>query len=256
MRETILQELKRIEIQHGVRILHAVESGSRAWGFASPDSDYDVRFIYVRPMADYLRLDVPRDVIEWKLDEVLDINGWDLSKALRQIGQSNANLFEWNNSPIVYDTTPEWQRIRSISNAYFSEKAAVNHYYGIAASTWAKHLSGDTVRFKKYFYALRPLLAARYIETCHKEPPVLFADLLKMKIEPSLRFAINALLEAKKNTAESEFCPHIPEIQAFIRSEIPRQKAIASALPDDRKHDWTALNRVFLDILTQGEEPT
>ena len=254
MRETILKELRKIESRHNVRILHAVESGSRAWGFASPDSDYDVRFIYVRPMADYLRLDAPRDVIEWKLDEVLDINGWDLNKALRQIGQSNANLYEWNNSPIVYETTPEWDRVRDVSRNYFSEKAAINHYYGTAASTLAKFLNGNTVRYKKYFYALRPLLAARYIEEHHNEPPVLFADLLKMEIEPALRLAIDGLLDAKRNTTESEEFPHIPEIQEFIRNEVARQKSVTADLPDDRNRDWEPLNNVFVEILTQGKE--
>ena len=91
----INEKLDEIERKEGVRILHAVESGSRAWGFASPDSDYDVRFIYVRSKEDYLRLDEPRDVIEWQLDEVLDINGWDLKKALRQFAKGNATLFEW-----------------------------------------------------------------------------------------------------------------------------------------------------------------
>jgi predicted nucleotidyltransferase len=78
----INEKLDEIERTEGVRVLHAVESGSRAWGFASLDSDYDVRFVYVRPKEDYLRLDEPRDVIEWQLDEVLDINGWDLIKAV------------------------------------------------------------------------------------------------------------------------------------------------------------------------------
>lgn len=90
IREAILLELEKIEKQHCVRILHAVESGSRAWGFASPDSDYDVRFIYVRPAEDYIRIDEIRDVIEWKLDQVLDINGWDLKKAMRQFARGNA----------------------------------------------------------------------------------------------------------------------------------------------------------------------
>ena len=250
MRETIAQELRKIEEQYGVRILHAAESGSRAWGFASPDSDYDVRFIYVRPRADYLRLDEPRDVIEWKLDEVLDINGWDLRKALKHLQQGNATLFEWNNSPIVYETTPEWARARELSKDYFSEKIAVNHYYGIAASTWAKYLNGDPVKYKKYFYALRPLLAARYIENRHLEPPVLFDDLLKMDIEPTLRAAIDRLLEVKKRTTEAEQLPHIPEIQFFIRDELPRQKAIGAAMPDDRNRDWAALNRFFMETVT------
>ena len=92
MQETICGELQKVEEQHHVRILHAVESGSRSWGFASPDSDYDVRFVYVRPAFDYLRLDEPRDVIEWVNDGVLDINGWDLNKTLRLLRNSNPTL--------------------------------------------------------------------------------------------------------------------------------------------------------------------
>ena len=133
--QEINDKLNEIEEREEVRILHAVESGSRAWGFASPDSDYDVRFVYVRPKADYLRLDEPKDVIEWQLDEVLDINGWDLKKALRQFARGNATLFEWSGSPIVYRTTREWEGIREVSRQYYSEKASVYHYYGTANST-------------------------------------------------------------------------------------------------------------------------
>ena len=249
MRETILAELEMIEAVHRVRILHAVESGSRAWGFASYDSDYDVRFIYVRPAEDYIRLDEPRDVIEWKNDGLLDINGWDLKKALGQFARGNATLFEWSGSPVVYRTTDTWDQIRSAAEAYFSEKAAVNHYYGTAMKTWADHLTGETVRYKKYFYALRPLLAAQYIERYHAVPPVLFHDLLQLEMEPSLRKAVDTLLEKKKNTTEGEYNPHIPAVQDFIRDELPKQKAICDAMPDDRNRDWSALNRCFAEVI-------
>ena len=96
MLERIRRELTKLEQTENIRILHCVESGSRAWGFASPDSDYDVRFIYARPLPCYLRLEKTRDVIEWQLDETLDINGWDLQKALRLLHGSNPTLFEWN----------------------------------------------------------------------------------------------------------------------------------------------------------------
>src|SRR5580693_1365673 len=111
MRDEILAALRSIEAEAQVRVLLAIESGSRAWGFASPDSDYDVRFIYVRPKADYLKLEDTKDFIDWELDETLDINGWDLSKALKLFHKSNATLFEWANSPVVYRTTDEWKDI-------------------------------------------------------------------------------------------------------------------------------------------------
>ena len=245
----IQSELEKVEQRHGVRILHAVESGSRSWGFASPDSDYDVRFVYVRPAADYLRLDEPRDMINWKLDEVLDINGWDLRKAMKLFARGNASLFEWSYSPIIYRTTDEWNRVRETAKAYFSEKTAVCHYYGTAMSTYSNYLTEESVRYKKYFYALRPLLAARWIEQTHQIPPVLFDDLLTMDLDPELRAAIQYLLERKKVTTEKEGNPQIPAIRSFIRDELQRQKAIGNALPEDRNPDFAPLNRCFLQII-------
>lgn len=245
----INEKLDEIERKEGVRILHAVESGSRAWGFASPDSDYDVRFVYVRTKEDYLRLDEPRDVIEWQLDALLDINGWDLKKALRQFARGNATLFEWSGSPVVYRTTEEWARVKEISKQYFSEKAAVYHYYGTANSTLQGYLLGDTVRYKKYFYALRPLLAAQYIEKYHVAPPVLFDDLLEMDLSENLQRAIDELVEVKRRTTESEENPQMPTIREFIESETARQKEIADNMPDDHNKDWTALNSIFREII-------
>lgn len=246
----INEKLDEIECKEGVRILYAVESGSRAWGFASPDSDYDVRFIYVRPYEDYLRLVEPRDVIEWQLDDVLDINGWDLKKTLRQFAKGNATLFEWSSSPIVYRTTDEWNRIREVSKQYFSEKSAVCHYYGTANSTLKGYLLGNTVRYKKYFYALRPLLAAQYIERYHTAPPVLFNELLKMEMPDELRQAIDELLEVKKVTTEGEENPHMPVIKAFIETETAIQKEISDNLKYDHNRDLTSLERIFREVIT------
>ncbi len=245
----IREKLDEIEKTEGVRILHAVESGSRAWGFASLDSDYDVRFVYVRPEEAYLSIDEPRDVIMWQLDEVLDINGWDLKKALRQFAKGDATLYEWGGSPIVYRTTEDWARIWEASKAYFSEKAAVYHYYGTANSTLQGYLLGDTVRYKKYFYALLPLLAARYIEQYHTAPPVRFEELLKLDMPEELKTAIDGLLEIKKRTAEGEENPHIPAIRAFIETETARQKEIADQLQDDHNRDRRALDEVFRKVI-------
>ena len=122
MLAVIQKELDQIEQTEHVRILHCVESGSRAWGFASPDSDYDVRFVYVRRREDYLRLEETRDVIEWKLDDVLDINGWDLQKYLRLLYKSNPTVFEWDLSSIVYRTAPEWEQVSAVTGQYFRQE--------------------------------------------------------------------------------------------------------------------------------------
>ena len=241
--------LREIEEKEHVKILHAVESGSRAWGFASPDSDYDVRFIYVRQKADYLSLNASRDVIEWQLDELLDINGWDLKKALIQFRRGNATLFEWSNSPVVYKTTPEWARIYDVAKNYFSVKAAAYHYYGTAASTYCQYLQGEEVRYKKYFYALRPLLAGAYIQKYQCPPPVLFAELMEMELPDELRRGIEELLEIKKMSDEKHMGRRIPVIHDYISEGIGQLKAFADGARDDKKCDWNALNDVFFKSL-------
>ncbi len=249
IRAEIERELAKIQEKEQVRILLAVESGSRAWGFASPDSDYDVRFIYMRRPEDYLRLEEQKDVIEWQLDEVLDINGWDLRKALIHFHRGNATLFEWSNSPIVYRCTDLWKQIYEEAGSCFSQKAAVCHYYGTAKSTYMGYLLQERVRYKKYFYALRPLLACRYMEQYGKIPPVAFSELLKQDLPPEVRTEIHSLLERKKGTEEKDLNPRIPVIQKFIEQELERQKALGDAMGDDRCREWEALNRLFREVL-------
>ncbi len=249
MTEIIISKLKEIEKTEDVRVLLAVESGSRAWGFASPDSDYDVRFIYVRPLSKYLQLDKQKDVIEWQLDDVLDISGWDLNKALIQFQKGNATLFEWSNSPIVYIRALEWSYIYEHAQFFFSAKASLYHYYGTAKNTFSSHLQDENVKYKKYFYALRPLLACNYIETFGAPPPVLFNDLLELNLPNSLRTSINELLEIKKVTNEKDLNPHIPVIHEFIKSELAKQKEKASSHIDDHNGNWDALNAVFQTIV-------
>lgn len=247
----IEQKLLEIEKNENVKVLHAVESGSRAWGFASPDSDYDVRFIYVRRKEDYLKLNESRDVIEWQLDEVLDINGWDLKKVLKQFYRGNATLFEWSNSPIVYKTTELWKQIYDEAKNYFSVKAAAYHYYGTANSTYSQYLQEESVKYKKYFYALRPLLAGKYIQEHQCPPPVLFDDLMKMDMPAELRNGIDELLEVKKRSDEREKGVQIPVIRDFIIKEIGIQKTYVEGVSDNRKHEWKNLNDIFLKILGQ-----
>ena len=256
----IQDNLTLIEEKYGVRILLAVESGSRAWGFASPDSDYDVRFIYVQPRDEYLRVDPIKDVIEWKLDEVLDINGWDLKKALLAFAKGNPGIMEWANSGVVYRGSGIWDRIREPAFHYFSEKAALNHYYGLAKKTLEAYLQGELIRYKKYFYALRPLLCCKWIGRYHEVPPMEFQTLLGLfdgsdpVLSAELFAEIQTLLERKAVTDEKELNPQIPLIIGFIREECTRQKTLAENLPDDHKRDFTEINRAFrlaLDFLEE-----
>ena len=251
IQKEIQDNLTAIEEKHGIRILLAVESGSRAWGFSSPDSDYDVRFIYAWPRDEYLRVDPIKDVIEWKLDEVLDINGWDLKKALLAFAKGNPGIMEWANSGIVYRISETWDLIREPALHYFSEKAALNHYYGLAKKTVELYLQGEMVRYKKYFYALRPLLCCKWIERFHEVPPMEFQTLLGLfdgsdpVLSSELFGEIQVLLERKAVTDEKTLNPQMPLIIDFIRGECSRQKILAETLPDDHKRDFTEINQAF-----------
>lgn len=242
----ILNNIHEIEMRENVKVLHAVESGSRAWGVESPDSDYDVRFIYTREKEDYLSLREKRDVIEWQLDEVLDINGWDLKKALIQFRRGNTTLFEWAGSPIVYKTTEEWQEVFESCKQYFSEKASISHYYGTAKNTFLQYLQEDEVKYKKYIYALRPLLACRYIENYHAIPPVMFDELIQQNLPEGLLKAIEEMLTAKASGGEKDKRPRIPLIQKFITEEIDRYGQISREMTDDRNPDWKVLDGIFM----------
>ena len=197
MREIIIEKLKRIEEEENIRILMAAESGSRAWGFASPDSDYDVRFIYVRNIEDYLRLDTVRDVIERPISDVLDINGWDLNKTLRLLHRSNPTLFEWVNSPVVYLGHDFRAKMLEIMPKYFYAKRGLYHYLSMAKSNYREYLKGDIVKAKKYFYVLRPILACKWILDRQTPPPMLFSELTEVELHPALRPEVDRLLNIK-----------------------------------------------------------
>lgn len=254
--ELICSRLQEIEEKEQVKILYAVESGSRAWGFASPDSDYDVRFIYVRPVKHYLQLQESRDFIEWELNETLDINGWDLAKALRCFHKSNATLFEWANSPIVYRDTPAWGRIWRAAQPYFSCKAALYHYYGTARKNYETCLRGELVKYKKYFYVLRPVLACKWIEQRACPPPVLFEELAEAILDMEMRPAVDNLLEIKQQMTEAGQGQPVSVLHDYLEAQIRHFKATAERMHDDRNSDWMALNRVFMEILgSDTDEP-
>lgn len=249
MREKIQTQLHRIEEDENIKILLAVESGSRAWGFASPDSDYDVRFIYIRRKEDYLRLDKVRDVIELPIDDVFDINGWDLQKALRLLYKSNPTLFEWFSSPIVYRETEFADRFRNFMINYFSPKRTVYHYLSMAEGNYREYLKGDLVRAKKYFYVLRPVLACRWILDRGTPPPMLFSELMKAELPSELIGAVNQLLELKMNSPEMKFIPKIQEINEYLDKSITSIKSADRSLDDSHISNWNELNQLFLQEL-------
>ena len=248
--ELVLLKIREIEEKEHIKVLHVIESGSRAWGFASLDSDYDVRFIYVRDKDFYLSLRDTKDFIDWELNEVLVINGGDLKKALQHFHKSNATLFEWSNSPVVYDTTAEWKNLYNrVAGRYFACKPALYHYYGAAAKNYREYLLDDMVKYKKYFYVLRPILACKWIEEKKCPPPVLFDELFCTVLEDDMKSAIKDLLEKKVKMAESDKAPKIEKINQYIEEKLAYYKALAESMKDDRNPDWEPLEKAFRDII-------
>lgn len=252
MNADLLARLKQIEKEENVNIFYACESGSRAWGFPSADSDYDVRFIYVHPREWYLSIDVEdkRDVIERPINDELDISGWDLRKALKLLRKSNPPLLEWLSSSIVYiETGAIAEKLREAVAEFYSPISSYHHYLHMAQGNYREYLKGDVVWVKKYFYVLRPLLAIRWIEKRRGPVPMEFEKLVENSVTSAeLKQTIADLLERKKSGQELDKQPKIPVISDFIESELERLKNKAQ-IEDRGKPDFEKLNELFRDAL-------
>lgn len=243
----IATRLAALEADHGVRVLYACESGSRAWGFASPDSDWDVRFLYVHALDWYLKTGEHRDVIELPIVDDLDINGWELRKALRLMRKGNPVLLEWLNSPIRYRVDAEFlAAIRMQAEEHYSPIACFHHYLHTAHNNWRGYLRGPTVKLKKYLYVLRPVLACRWIEAGRGMAPMEFIRLVEATVtDADLRASIDQLLVLKRATGEMGLGPAIPEIDAFLVAEMPRLAEVARTLPAKAKSDNTGMDELL-----------
>ncbi len=250
----IMHRLARAEAEHGVRILLAVESGSRAWGFASPNSDYDVRFIYAHPPRWYQAVDLEerRDVIEYGITDDIDLNGWDLRKALRLFWKSNPAFVEWIQSPIRYIERGGFaEGARALLPAAYSVESGMYHYRSMAKNTERAYLRGDQVSLKKYFYALRPVLSVRWLERYGHAAPIEFERLLHLIDDrPDLLGDIHDLLARKREAPETWVGDAMPTIGRFVVEELERLETMrpqverhASALP--------GLNALFHQVLDE-----
>ena len=252
MMEKIKSHLEELELREGIRILYACESGSRAWGFESEDSDYDVRFLYVREPAWYLRVDheFQRDVVEEPIEDLLDVSGWDLKKALLLLRKSNPALVEWLHSPTVYRADEEvLAGLRGLLDVYYSPRACFYHYTHMASHNNREFLQGDMVRIKKYLYVLRPLLAMKWIEAGRGIVPVEFNVLVDAMVDdPGLLWDIRELLEQKRRGFESTYMPRVDSISRFIDAELSRLQGEAQKLGNP-KADFGRLNEFFFEVL-------
>ncbi|WP_150274914.1 nucleotidyltransferase domain-containing protein [Paenibacillus tepidiphilus] len=252
--QQILEELSRIEREEQMRIIYACESGSRAWGFPSQDSDYDVRFIYVRPVEWYLSIEDKRDVIERPINNMLDINGWDLRKALRLFRKSNPPLLEWLQSPIVYrENHSAAEQIRSLSPLTFSPRSCLYHYLHMAKGNYRQYLQGERVRIKKYFYVLRPILACEWIAKHGSMPPMEF-DRLAGDLVPAgskLKASIDELLVRKRAGEEMDNEPRIQVINDFLEERLEYYEQAAAAVPAGDGDQSERLDRLFRTVLRE-----
>lgn len=222
----IMHRLKKIQSDEGIKILYACESGSRAWGFPSFDSDYDVRFIYIRRPEFYLSIDEGRDVIEKEITDDIDLSGWDLKKALRLFRKSNPPFFEWLQSPIVYmKQYSVYDKLISLLPAYYSPLSCMHHYTNMAEGNLRDYLRHEKVWLKKYFYVLRPVLACNWIEHNLGPVPTEFEKLVNALVkDEKLKKSIDELIKEKREGAELSWGNKIPEISDFIESEVERLK--------------------------------
>lgn len=252
----IEQEIQRridaAEQEHNVKVLYAVESGSRAWGFASPNSDYDVRFIYAHPKDWYVAVDLEekRDVIEYPIVDEIDISGWDVRKALRLFKKSNPSFVEWLHSSIVYrDEGIFAESARNMLASSYSINKGIYHYRSMAKTNYRGYLRKPRVPLKKYFYVLRPLLSILWMEKYHTPAPIEF-DTLRQMLETGseLDLAITDLIERKKQAMEKEIAPAVPVINQFITSQLERLEDY-SGTELGRSFDFGALNELFHRVL-------
>lgn len=247
MKEIIQSKLNSLEQEFNVKVLYACESGSRAWGFASTNSDYDVRFIYVHRRDYYLGIDEQRDVIELPINDLLDINGWELRKALKLLRKSNGPLFEWFQSPIVYQTDAFFlSDVKSAMNNYFSARAMMHHYLSMANNVVDVDLSGSVIKLKKYFYALRPVLASRWIADRHEFPPMEF-DKLRVSLDSDLNDIVDDLLKKKSQVDEKFTIEPIMKLHLWLSKQI---EYCENHIPEASSiQDSNELNQLFRKYL-------
>lgn len=242
----IRRELREIERNEECSILYACESGSRAWGFASPDSDYDVRFIYTHGLDWKLDLRERRDTIEHVGEGLIDLSEWELSKTLRLFAGCNLALNEWLLSPTVYAETAEFvSGLRGLIPSFFNPKKAIHHYLATASSTFKAHASDGTIGIKKLFYILRPLLAARWSAERLAMPPMTLAGLLEQPLDDRLRDEIAYLLGQKAKAVEQAVIEVPPLIGVWIEEQLAMLKQAAAEAPVQSKLDWDALNAFY-----------
>jgi len=245
--DLIIKKLLEIEKEHGIRILYACESGSRAWGFPSPNSDYDVRFIYAHDLDWHLSLEDKKDTIDLPISDELDIGGWEIKKVLGLLWKSNAPLLEWIQSPIVYKSEGSFlTEILKLSHSYFSPIATMHHYLSMSKKYNDACLTNE-VKLKKYFYALRTTIAGTWIRERGSMPHIEMPEMFSV-VPEKVKHKINEMIKIKADKSESYLHPKEPLISNFLASEIEKNEAVANDLTA-AKGDFELLNNFYRKVI-------
>lgn len=254
MTDEIKNELLRLELQHDIKILYAVESGSRAWGFASADSDWDVRYIYIHRLDWYLKIDHKKDNQEEILPNNIDLAGWELKKALRLFRKSNPPMLEWLRSPIVYlQPFSTAQKLRDLTKAFFNPKSCLHHYLHMAEGNYKAYLQKDNVRVKKYFYVLRPILACDWIKQTNSMAPMEFQKLLDSQVtDQNVKIEIQNLLTRKMAGEELNEEPKIQILNDFLDQKIKFYNDYVISLGQYDQPDTTRLDELFKQTIHEA----
>ena len=196
---TILQQIAR---EYKVKILYACETGSRAWGFPSPDSDYDIRFLYMHERDWYLSLSERKDTIEFMLNEELDITGWDLKKSLMLLKKSNAPVIERFQSPVEYYTVDGFKdSFKNLVEEYYSPVAVFYHHHSLAKKFWESLNDQKEVKLKQYFYFIRSILSCNWILKNKTVVPMHIDGLMQL-IDKTKQDDLRRLIDLKATVGE------------------------------------------------------
>ncbi|WP_158211677.1 DNA polymerase beta superfamily protein [Alkalihalobacterium alkalinitrilicum] len=252
MKEKILQILSEIEEVQQVKILYACEAGSRAWGLASEESDYDVRFLYVHPVDWYISIDQKRDVIDAPMGENLDIVGWDLKKALFLLKKSNPPLLEWLQSRTTYYEHPAISDLKALAQTTFSAKACLFHYLNMAKRNAKGSFQSQEIKVKLLLNVVKPLLACRWIANHHSMPPNEMELLLDdMVTDPQLNKELDQLLLEKQRGTQVIDIKQVGKIQQYIFDGIKHLDNFAQTIEYDKGLYQGELDAYFLRTLKQ-----
>ncbi|MBC6610107.1 nucleotidyltransferase domain-containing protein [Hymenobacter sp. BT507] len=247
MHARIQTALHQLEVTHGIRILYACESGSRAWGFPSPDADYDVRFLYSHPPDWYLTLDAGPDTLDFPVDDELDLAGWELRKALKLLRGGNAAFFEWLQSPVIYREAAGFREaLGPLLPACWNPRAGLHHYLGLMRRGLTDDLTTEHVRLKRLFYALRSTLAAHWIRQRPAEVPPMEFRVLRELLPTELHGTVDELLVRKATADEKTTVPRPTALVEYLQTEYEAALAAHNTLPITRQADPTpALDALF-----------